>query len=320
MFKNLLLFSIFLLSQMNGTIYSNNKYVASKKITSKDYHLNSETKKKTLKILSWNIFMLPYISRFNATADRAVQISNEMKKSDYDILVFQEAFSAHGRKILSVRLKKEYPYQYGPANKCIIPFKTNSGLWILSKLPLTRLDDIKFQQSEGFDGIAQKGAVLFTGEFNGSAFQVLATHLQADGKPGIREKQCYQIKNQLLQKHYLANVPQIICGDFNIEMSDHEHYNNMIQTLDAKNGNINGELQYTYDEINNTLVKNQGEKRKLIDYILVRNENFIQKIERRIQTFYLQIGEKFTHLSDHYALEAEIHFDVSETAMINQNN
>lgn len=320
MIPKLLVTSIFLFVITTGSMSRNIQPFETEKISSRDFHINYPQKSTQLKILSWNIFMLPYLSRFNATAERAVQIAEELRHSSYHILVFQEAFSNHGRKILSSKLKKEYPYQYGPANKCMIPFKTNSGLWILSKIPLTKLDEIKFNISEGFDGVAQKGAVLFSGTHNGSAFQIVATHLQADGKPGIRESQCNQINKQLLQKHHHENVPQIICGDFNIEMTDHEHYDLMLSTLEAQNGHINGDIQYTYDEINNSLVRNQGQKKKLIDYILVRNEYLIHKVERKVQTFYSKIGKKFSHLSDHYALEAEIHFNSAETAMVNNTN
>ncbi len=266
---------------------------------------------KSLKILSWNIYMLPYLSLFNGNGGRAKAIAGRLKDSDYHIIVFQEAFSYKCRNILSKRLQKEYPYQYGPVNKCIVPFRTNSGLWVISKIPLTQLDKIRFSQNKGFDVIARKGAMLLQGDFQGSRFQLLTTHLQADNVHRIREKQCREIKDHLLNQYFNPDIPQLICGDFNIDMYDHVNYQIMLHTLEAKNGKISGDVQFTYDEIGNTMMQNIVGKKSLIDYILVRNEKWINHIERKIETFYATIGQETANLSDHYAMEAHINFNDS---------
>jgi len=266
---------------------------------------------KSLKILSWNIYMLPYISLFNRNADRAKVIADQLQFSDYHVIVFQEAFSFKCRHVLSKRLAKEYPFQYGPANKCLMPFRTNSGLWVISKIPLTRLDKIRFSLNRGYDNIARKGAILFQGEFLGAKFQLLTTHLQADKSHHIRESQCSEIKEHLLNQYFDPDIPQLICGDFNIDMSDPVNYQIMLHTLEARNGEISGDVQFTYDEIDNTLARTTLGKKRVIDYILVRNEQWIEHIERKIQTFYTHFGGKHAHLSDHYAMEAHINFNPS---------
>ena len=265
----------------------------------------------SLKILSWNIYMLPYISLFNHNADRAKVIANKLEYSDYKIIVFQEAFSSKCRNILAKRLIKEYPFQYGPVNKTLYPFRTSSGLWVISKIPLKQLDRIKFSISKGFDIIARKGAVLFQGNFQGTTFQLLTTHLQADNSNLIREKQCNEIKEHLLNRYFNSNIPQLICGDFNIEMDDQLNYQLMLHTLEAKNGVISGDVKFTYDEINNNLARTPLGKKCVIDYILVRNEQWIKHIERKINTFKTKTGRKSTNLSDHYAMEANISFNAS---------
>jgi len=272
---------------------------------------------KSLKILSWNIYMLPYISLFNRNADRAKAIADTLQSSNYQIIIFQEAFSSKCRNVLAKRLAKEYPYQYGPANKCYWPFRTSSGLWVVSKIPLTQLDKIKFSISKGFDIIARKGAVLFQGEFQGAKFQLLTTHLQADNSHSVREKQCSEIKEHLLNQYFNPDIPQLICGDFNIDMDDHINYQLMLHTLGANNGEISGDVKFTYDEIDNTLVRNVLGKKRVIDYILVRNEQWIDHIERKVQTFYARIGHKSSNLSDHYAMEANINFNATaHTALL----
>jgi endonuclease/exonuclease/phosphatase family metal-dependent hydrolase len=214
-----------------------------------------------LKILSWNIYMLPGISLFNGNTKRAKLIAEKLHNTDYQIIVFQEAFSSVCRGILSKALKDTYPYQYGPVNKNHPPFKTNSGLWVVSKFPLEELDEIRYNVSKGYDKIARKGAAIFQGQFNGTEFQLITTHLQADATSEIRERQCNEIMDKLLNKYYQPNIPQIICGDFNIEMDNKKDYPVMLQTLDATNGEITGD-RTTYDEVFNTLGRKSEGKEK----------------------------------------------------------
>ena len=60
-----------------------------------------KTDNNQLKVLSWNIYMLPYISLFNHNGDRAKAIVAKLHDSDYQIIVFQEAFSSKCRHILA---------------------------------------------------------------------------------------------------------------------------------------------------------------------------------------------------------------------------
>ncbi|MDP4202071.1 MAG: sphingomyelin phosphodiesterase [Bacteroidota bacterium] len=266
-----------------------------------------EANSQQLKILSWNIYMLPYVSWFNHNGHRARAIGKQLQDSDFQIVVFQEAFSIKCRRIIRKMLAEKYPYQYGPANSSLWPFKTSSGLWILSKIPLTELKTIKFHAAKGYDKIARKGAVLFEGSFNGAKFQLMATHLQADNPYRIRQAQCQEI-SQLLGEFYEVDIPQILCGDFNTEMSDRQNYEQMLQTLDAQNGELAGQLKVTYDERNNNLAWRPNGKGEIIDYILTRNSHLIDNIQRKVLEFYHSEPRYKTHLSDHYAMEATVHF------------
>jgi len=266
-----------------------------------------------LKILSWNIYLLPYISLFNDNDKRAKAIGERLNGSDYHIIVFQEAFSSKCRNILSKTLLATYPYQYGPANDVKFSLRTNSGLWIVSQFPLTQLDQLKFSKSEGYDTVARKGAVLFEGRFRGSKFQLLATHLQAKDSQALRELQCAEIREHLLNPYFQQDTPQFLCGDFNIDMHDTNEYQRMLQLLDATNGHLSGLLKVTYDEVENTLAYKANGKQKILDYALVRNEALIEKIERKVQTFFSNIGKVESHLSDHYAMEISVNFSESKT-------
>jgi len=271
------------------------------------YHFADSTESSALKILSWNIYMLPFISLINNNDERATLIADKLNASDYQIIVFQEAFSSKCRHILAKKLSINYPFQYGPANKNRFPLRTNSGLWVVSKIPLTEVNQIQFSVSKGFDAVARKGAVLFEGCYRGNVFQLLATHLQADHDDAIRKQQCVEIKEHLLDQYARENIPQFICGDFNIDRYDTPNYRQMLQSLDAKNGEFTGNIQVTYDELYNNLAYKAEGKRRMIDYVLVRNSTFIVKMERKVKIFFSNISA-LNCLSDHYAIEFSVNF------------
>ena len=271
--------------------------------------ISASTKQNELKILTWNIYMLPFCSQFHKNLERAGVIANNIASFNYDIIVFEEAFDHQARKILRRQLKNSYPFMYGPVNDSGFSLKTSSGIWILSKIPLKQLQQIEFKNRFGIDAFARKGAVLFEGEFKGQSFQLLGTHLQANSPDSIRCGQCREIADKLLKKYARPEIPQIVCGDFNIEFADKVNYANMLNLLDAENGNLQGELQSSFDEIDNQLARKENGKKSLIDYILVRNAKTIRNIERRIFVLKERTMNSFSDLSDHYGIQALVHFE-----------
>tara|TARA_B110000467_G_C18330658_1_gene492828 strand:- start:2511 stop:3389 length:879 start_codon:yes stop_codon:yes gene_type:complete len=273
-------------------------------LASPQAHAQDSTQQE-LKILSWNIKMLPFsfIKKRNHHT-RARKIAKELNKREYDIIVFQEAFRISSRKILKNKLRKKYPYIYGPARHWWNPTKTNSGIWVLSKTPLEELETIAFEDCEGTDCLARKGALLLEGNWKGNAFQVLGTHLDAGGPDKIRRNQFRELANKLLTKHQKEKVPQFICGDMNTAQSD-RLYQEMLSILQAEDIELSENSDISFTSYN---AKKQG---KVIDYILLKkNKLKFSNLARSIRT----IGEKWdlknpvmvdTHggLSDHLAVE-----------------
>jgi len=261
---------------------------------------------RNLKILTWNIYMLPKIVPGTHRRERAHAIVEELKKSDFDIIVFQEAFLPAAREIIGEGLKDIYSFQYGPANSEGFTIKTNSGVWVLSKIKLNLLNTIKFRNYTGNDCLARKGAMLLEGVWNEKPFQILGTHLQADGFDRIREKQMDQIYVELLAENKKEGVPQIICGDMNTESEMKEHYCAMLECLDAQDGDISGIEKCSYDGVNNPIAQSFGVKNKTnYDYILVRNNGVKMKTMKRFVSV-IKKGKRF--LSDHYGVICELKF------------
>ena len=98
-----------------------------------------------LKILSWNIKMLPApYGWFLKPYKRAENIIQSLKESDeYDIIFFQEAFSGSIRNKIYKTIQNIYPYQIEPIERKVF-FKNNSGLWAISRFPISLIDEISF--------------------------------------------------------------------------------------------------------------------------------------------------------------------------------
>jgi endonuclease/exonuclease/phosphatase family metal-dependent hydrolase len=265
---------------------------------------------KELKILSWNIYMLPHLDFKNSNKLRAEAIAKELNRSDYSIIVFQEAFDKNARKIIREVLQESFPFFYGPVNNSSwYSTQTSSGLWIVSRIPLSEIHSIRFGNASGFDRFANKGAILLEGEWLKQAFQIVATHIQSDEYGWkIREQQIMDIHNKLLLPYSRDGIPQIICGDFNIDYAETEHYNAMLTVMGAEDGNLTGMEKYSFSSDDNEITKGLNQKPRLIDYILLRNSLAIKSISRKIAVIKNNWGLNLRSLSDHNAIEATIAF------------
>ena len=260
----------------------------------------------SLKVLSWNIYMLPVSIKKVGQANRVEYIANQLNNSDYDVIVFQEAFDRDARYGLSKLMRKQFPYQEGPANGKPSIFRLNSGIWILSKYPMKYLDEIHYKQNIGVDKVARKGVLMVEINKNGKRYQIAGTHLQAGAskkKDAVRASQFNEIK-ELLAKHETTGIPQLICGDFNTAKNDKKNYHLMLETLKAQDGPLESSLQHTYDCTNNDLAYGSDTYKEVLDYIFIKDNHAKLNLSRRkIVAFTAKWHAKKKHLSDHFAVE-----------------
>ncbi len=268
-------------------------------------HLN-----QSFKVLSWNIYMLPPLIKFTGKMSRANKIAEVLTKESYDMIVFQEAFHSGARRRILKGLKSIYPYAIGPANRIAGSFKTSSGVWILSKTPITKLGSIKFTECYGFsDCQARKGALMVETDWNGQKIQVLGTHIQAAGDKELKLRQVAELSEKLVIPNKKDGVPQLLCGDFNLSDLDTNAQNRMLACCKAQNGLLSGDICYTKDINGNNDLEPDNKNRKVLDYILIRdNGKSILETIRRVRIFESPWHRKHKDLSDHYAVEAEVRF------------
>lgn len=284
--------------------------------------VNSATEAQdSLRLLSWNIQMLPFPASPHGKAKRARAIADLLKERNDDVVVFQEAFKRRSRRILGRELKSLFAYQTNVLNQKTISIKTNGGVMIFSRHPIDSVHEIQFHKRTGFDKYARKGAMLAEINIHGKIIQVLGTHLQAFGTDDILASQFKQIDRELLVPKTRAGVPQFLMGDFNTRKTAsipptlsadasllQTRYATMLNTLGAEDGELSGDQQYTMDRPYNDLCIKRKEARLLLDYVLVRPNGWSLNVIREIRILRKQWNPDHRDLSDHFALEAVVAF------------
>lgn len=259
----------------------------------------------TLRLLSWNIQMLPFPVSPHGKAKRARAIADLLKKERYDIVVFQEAFKRRSRRILRRELRDVLPHQTDVLNRKIFSLKVSGGVMLMSKHPIDSVHEIRFTHRTGFDKYSRKGALLSEIRVKEKPIQVLGTHLQAFGTDSVLIAQYKQIRDELLIPRERPGVPQFVCGDMNTRPTS-ARFPVMLQTLDASTGELHGTQQFTMDRPNNDLTERNPNARILLDYVLVRPSAQELQIRRQVRIFRKWWDKNHQDLSDHFALEAVV--------------
>ena len=229
---------------------------------------------------------------------RAENIIEALKRSKiYDVILFQESFSTSMRIKIFNALKDTYPNQI-KLNDNTQFYKSNSGLWVISSIPIKLIDKINFTELRHTDRLSSKGAHLYSIIKNQQEFYIINTHMQADYDirySDIRAKQYKEIKEKLIIPFEVSEIPFILCGDLNI--SKLSKLKIMLETLNFLNGPLFSKLQFSS-------LTNHHE---LLDYILVKTNKFkFQTIERRIQNMSIYLKIDPNQFSDHYPVEGII--------------
>lgn len=266
----------------------------------------------SLKIVSWNIFMVPPVVFKSCQQERAGHIAAYLKAQQADVIVLQEAFMKDINQQLLECLQSDFPYQTTPTKKGWI--KSNSGVWILSKYPILKQDFILYKHRKGTDIFSKKGAVFAELHTGKNTLQLIATHTQSLGKfRHVREKQLQQLKTQLADVYYRDSIPQVIIGDLNVDFYDTSAYSALTQILDVDDIRYTGST-HSWDGINNQLAAKYFEKiQETLDYILLRKtpENKATLLPVKIDTPVQKdcfCKASFNDLSDHYPLSTMLHF------------
>lgn len=263
-----------------------------------------------VKLLTWNVYMLPKPINFTKQKERSVLIADEMLKTDHDIIFFQEAFTKGFRNEMKNRLKEKYPYQEHLRKSRRLLHFINSGLYVMSRYPFDILGWLYFNNCVHSDCLSSKGVLLIEVEIKkDKRVQFAMSHMQAwdDQKAvSVRKAQVDEIKT-LLDLYKKPGVPQILVGDLNIDGRIDTEYPEALKKLGMTSAPLEGEILTTNGfkvpcyKIPGGLVEGQW-----LDHIWLRDNNTETKISRKTVVPFKAIMQsgKECSLSDHYAVEA----------------
>ncbi len=261
------------------------------------------TSQQELRILSYNIKMLPRILAHlhHKPLQRAKLIPEIIAADSAQVIVFQEAFDRKAMKIIRRGLAATYPYVAGPANGKLPSFKLSSGVMMFSKLPVQVLGEVDFHDCEKEDCFARKGAILIQASWMGKPFQVMGTHMEAGGSMELKQGQYNEIEG-LMRTYRKDSVPQFYCGDFNTRKNT-AIYDTMLHCFGAEDGPFCSDLQYTSDHMLSDMYPYSATHRRVVDFILCRNNSCRNvNVRREVRRYEACWGKNHCDLSDHFAV------------------
>jgi len=269
------------------------------------------TPKANLKILTWNIQMLPTFSFLSEAlqkkqALRAPWIIEYLNAQDYTIVALEEVIDREITEQLKAGLREQYPHIVAPPSKSGVS-GTSGGLLIASRIPLKYVAHIVYKNVAGVDRLAEKGCLLAEGEHEGVRFQIAATHLQA-GRDDMKEKQFQEIYDGILKPFKIDGVPQFLVGDMNVASDvedERPRWRMLLKTCEMREFPTDDPRPFSVDGENSW--SRPGKRGKRIDHVLLNPRGTATTIERQtIQRAWKEHDGQRMDYADHYGVVAEV--------------
>lgn len=260
-----------------------------------------------LKVLSYNIWALPFISKDIKERLNAIPAYIQ----GYDVVLFQEAFSDH-REAFLLELAKTYPYQTRMLDKDGINVH-DGGVIILSRFPILNEAQAIFPDCADADCLADKGINYAAVNKNGRVYHVFATHTSSFdtvAARSYRQKQFKQMQNFAVSLSIPVTETVIYGGDLNVnKLKFPDDYQNMLTNLQSSEPVYAGYTLATFDPRVNVHATStiSGGSVEYLDYILVSdshktmaNNTNTTRVPRSTSETFWQTWD----LSDHFPVEA----------------
>lgn len=167
-----------------------------------------------LRVLLYNVWGLPPCLTDGQTRARAAKIAPHLAAGDYDVIVFNEAFT--NKTLLTSALAESHPHRARLGRQWYTPM--DSGLLVASRHPIVRTAGEHYARRAGVDRWAAKGVVYALVQTPAGPVDLYATHMQAGAAPAhqaARVAQSVQLANFVLSNSDGAR-PVLLCGDLNM--------------------------------------------------------------------------------------------------------
>lgn len=275
----------------------------------------SESKANSLNILSLNMWSVPFQRQM--TFARTEAVGKVLAQNEYDVILFQEAFTNAVRGSLLFHIGKGYHniFQRAPLGKL------NSGVFNLSKFKILKSSFMPYRICGGIQCTAKKGIMYMKIELSkGIEVDIFNHHTQAyDYNQQIRKIQLEQLKAFVDSKND-GSIPVIIAGDFNINGNGEEYP--IIKEIFPRMKDVWHELYpnklgNTWDPIKNYWASIDADLNAVaerLDYILIRDgKNYKWQINETQIVFDQELPwnsglgfDKYVLASDHYGVMANL--------------
>ena len=267
------------------------------------------TKNDTIKIVSWNIKIVPKaLGLFTKSArkkqkDRAPRIIQYLNNTNFDIVILQELFDQSITKKFSQDLSINYPFILSPIKEGFT-LKMTSGVMILSKYPYELIAHEIFNVSKKTDNTAQKACSLIKVDINGKKILLAGTHLDSRNKES-RISQSKLTKEKIINPYINDTVPMFLAGDFNVNKTS-ASYDSLVKLFGLETYQLNDDRPFTFDEFNSW---NEKGYKAWIDFIFYQNSKKIEVLDQYIVRPVMMYKKTKLDLSDHYqiVLKSVIH-------------
>ncbi len=259
-----------------------------------------------LKILSYNVFMLPKPMKNSLQKTRTKIIAQQLRNSDYELMFFQEAFMQEIRDELKSVLGKEFPHSYYLKSSGKVKHIFGSGVFIMSRYPFKVLDKIYFKECGSADCFAAKGSVLIETVLpSGKIVQFAPSHLQSKEALGpVRISQLKQMK-AMLAKHARPGIPQVIAADLNIDFTEPE-FDEGLKVMNMSYVTLVGAIKHTNGRDNECF--KTAKNKEWIDHFWISEDHLDNRSTMKVREFVFSHKGKICPSSDHHAIEAELYF------------
>lgn len=264
-----------------------------------------------VKIVTFNCFALPFLGRF--VRERLSFIGQELNRIRPDFICLQEVFLKNHINILRKNLTN-FPYAFFAPRRFL---QLGGGLVIFSQIPFLYKEFRRFKNQGPIlnfslsDRIANKGFIFVKTD----DFFLVNTHMLANYNSGytpeskmakIQDSQLSQLI-EFIQAKKWRNKSLIIAGDFNFP-PDSFLYKKIRRTLEIFDLTSDAGPSTSPESL--YLIPFKNKLRNKIDYIFLSENISFKKVKYQyLFTSKAEINRKLeTHLSDHFAILATIHF------------
>ena len=159
-----------------------------------------------LKLLTWNINQWPVLGAGKSCRQDLERVREAI--GEFDVVCLQECWSADSQE-----LRWAFPFHY--FDHMLPRTGLGSGLLILSKHPIRAWYHLPYKARAFPDSLSNKSATMVTIEAQGGhQVDVINTHLQAWGKPKIRQLQLEELVRFIAQRR--QSPVGVVVGDFNL--------------------------------------------------------------------------------------------------------